>query len=201
MSDWVGTKASVFKTLGASSHCDEERESNDFYATDPSAVEALLNIKPEIFDKSITIWEPCCGLKHISNKLLEHGYTVMNTDLINRDGATVVYDFLSDVPCNAFYHRFNIITNPPYKYAKEFVEKALNRIDDGYKVAMFLKLTFLEGQERRKLFDIYPPKVIYVFSKRQECAKNGDFGKGSAVAYAWFIWEKGYKADPIIKWI
>jgi len=26
-------------------------------------------------------------------------------------------------------------------------------------------------------------------------------GGGSAVAYAWFIWEKGYKGDTIVKWI
>ena len=37
------------------------------------------------------------------------------------------------------------------------------------------------------------------------CAKNGDFdemiaGGGSAVAYAWYVWEKGYKGDTILKW-
>lgn len=71
---------------------------------------------------------------------------------------------------------------------------------------MFLKLQFLEGKERRKLYDEYPPKVVYVSSSRILCAKNGDFekmveGGGSAVAYAWFVWEKGYKGDTIIKWI
>lgn len=71
------------------------------------------------------------------------------------------------------------------------------------KVAMFLKLTFLEGQKRRKMFDKYPPKYVYVFSKRKKCALNGEFEKmgESAVAYAWFIWEVGYKGDTIVKWI
>lgn len=36
--DRKGTTSSVFRTLGASSHCDHEREPMDFYATDPSAV-------------------------------------------------------------------------------------------------------------------------------------------------------------------
>lgn len=71
---------------------------------------------------------------------------------------------------------------------------------------MFLKLQFLEGKERRKLFEISPPKIIYVASGRLLCAKNAEFeamrkGGGSAVAYAWFIWEKGYKGKPTIDWI
>lgn len=34
MKDWTGGRASVFKTNGANGS--EEREENDFYATDPS---------------------------------------------------------------------------------------------------------------------------------------------------------------------
>lgn len=46
-----------------------------------------------------------------------------------------------------------------------------------------------------------PPKKVYVSSSRIECAENGKFKGTSAVAYAWFVWEKGFKGDPIIKWI
>lgn len=80
--------------------------------------------------------------------------------------------------------RGDIITNPPYKYAAEFVQHALDIIDNGQKVAMFLKLTFLEGEKRRAL--------------------NGnaaDFKKSSAVCYAWFVWEKGSQQKPVIDWI
>ena len=68
---------------------------------------------------------------------------------------------------------------------------------------MFLKLTFLEGKSRRKFFKKYPPKKIYVCSGRIACAKNGDFKNqmSSAVAYAWFVWEKGYQGKPTIEWI
>ena len=68
---------------------------------------------------------------------------------------------------------------------------------------MFLKIQFLEGKARRKLFDEQPPKVIYVSTKRLKCAMNGDFeryAKSNAICYAWFIWEKGYKGDTIIRW-
>lgn len=100
----------------------------------------------------------------------------------------------------------DIITNPPYKYATEFVRKALERVKEGHKVAMFLKVLFLEGKSRRELFKQYPPCRIYVCSGRIDCAKNGDFkalkeNGGGALAYAWFIWRKGYKGETIVKWI
>lgn len=68
---------------------------------------------------------------------------------------------------------------------------------------MFLKLTFLEGKTRRALFDTKQLKTVYVSSSRIICAKNGVFENvgGSAVAYAWFEFEKGFQGDPVIKWI
>ena len=99
----------------------------------------------------------------------------------------------------------DIITNPPYKFAQEFVEKAISLVNEGHHVAMFLKLTFMEGQKRKKLFTQFPPKYIYVSSSRLQCAKNAEFermkdGGGGAVAYGWYIWEKGYNGDTIVRW-
>lgn len=96
----------------------------------------------------------------------------------------------------------DIITNPPYKYAKQFVEHAIESVPEGHKVAMFLRLQFLEGKARRELFDKHPPKTVYVASSRISCAMGGNFdqyGKG-AQAHAWFVWEKGYHGETIIKW-
>ena len=41
--DWTGNQNSVYKTLGASNHTDKDRETNDYYATDPIAIDVLLN--------------------------------------------------------------------------------------------------------------------------------------------------------------
>lgn len=96
----------------------------------------------------------------------------------------------------------NIVTNPPYAYAQEFVEKALAIVPEGKKVCMFLKLTFLEGKSRRHLYRADPPRRIWVSSSRLLCAMNGEFEKisGSATAYAWFVWVKGYKGPTEVKW-
>ena len=63
--DWTGNKASVYKTLAASNHSSSEREKNDFYATDPKAIDLLL--EKENF--SDLIWEPACGQGHLSKRL------------------------------------------------------------------------------------------------------------------------------------
>ena len=197
MSDSTKGSNSVYKILGASNHTESERESNDYYATEPYAVELLL--EEETF--SPNIWECACGELHITNVLKNHGYDVKNTDLVDRlhNGDIEICDFLT---CDETWNG-DIITNPPYKFAKEFVEHAIELVSDGRKVAMFLRLQFLEGKARGEMFKRYPPKTVYVSSSRLDCAKNGDFESAGqkAVAYAWFVWEKGFNGDPIIKWI
>ena len=192
--DWVGGRAAVFKTLGASNHTDNERQREDYYATEPSATEWLCKLE----QFSGPILEPSCGEGHISEVLKAQGYDVTSRDLVNR-GYGDEADFLS---IDNTEWMGDIVTNPPYKFAKEFVEKALQIIPNGNKVVMFLKLTFLEGKARRNLFRTAPPIRVWVSSSRLKCAMNGDFDAmgGSATAYAWFVWQKGYKGDTIIKW-
>lgn len=177
--------------LGARSDNSEEREENDFYATDPIAAEFLINIE----SLSHNIWEPACGEGHLSKVFIEHGYEVKSTDLIDRGFGEGGVDFLSQK------EKFNgdIVTNPPYKYAQEFIEHALELIPNGKKVCMFLKVQFLEGKKRKELYRTNPPKTIWVSSSRINCGKNGEF-KQSMVAYAWYVWEKGYHGDTVVKW-
>lgn len=193
MKDWKGNKKSVFATLGASNHTKEERQKEDYYATDPIVAEWLCKL--ETFNKDI--WECACGEKHLAKVFEEKGYNVRSSDIIQRCEGVEEYDFLSldNVEWNG-----DIITNPPYAIAEDFVYKALQIIPTGNKVAMFLRLQFLESKNRKALFKNFPPKV-YVASSRISCAKNGDFEKYSsgAVSYAWFVWEKGYKGDIILK--
>lgn len=194
--DWVGNKNSIFKTLGSSHHTADEREPNDYYATDPIAIDLLLN--EEQFSN---VWEPACGEGHLSKRLIHHRVESKSSDLINR-GYGEVIDFLD-------YKGTwdgDIITNPPYRFSKEFIEKAISIVPDGRKVAMFLKVQFMEGKARKILFKNYPPETIYVSSSRINCAKNGDFeglrtSGGSAVAYAWYVWKKGYQGATTVKWI
>lgn len=156
-----------------------------------------LLLEAEEFNKNV--WEIACGEGHLSKVLERHGYNVKSTDLIDRGFGVGGVDFLEQTEI----FDGDIITNPPYKMAQQFVEKSLELIPEGNRVAMFLKVQFLEGKARKKMFAKYPPKIVYISSSRIKCAKNGEFDKigSSAVAYAWYIWEKGYKGEPIIRWI
>ena len=201
MADWTGNKRTTYVILGASNHCEGDRQTEDYYATDP----IVINNLKESFEIPNNIWECACGEGHLSKRLEELGHNVYSTDLIDRGYGEGNVDFLKTeelpegIDC--------ILTNPPYKYAMEFILHSLDLLNDGQYCIMFLKTTFLEGKKRyNELFTKYPPKYMFQFVNRIICAKNGDFdamikGGGSSVAYAWFIWEKGFKGDTIVKWI
>lgn len=196
--DWTGNTNSVFKCLASSHHTTYERQHEDYYATDPKAAHLLMSVEPTLSN----IWECACGEKHLANVFAHYGVLDRASDLVDRCKNETL-DFLS---IDNTHWEGDIVTNPPYKYAQEFIEKALTIVDDGHYVCMFLKITFLEGKRRKELFQRYPPKTIYVSSSRINCAKNGKFENlretgGSAVAYAWYVWQKGYKGETIIKWI
>lgn len=199
--DWKGNKRSTFAQLGASNHSEVEREVNDFYATDPESLRLFLNKIEEDKDVNLhsCIWECACGQGHLSKVLEEYGYAVKSTDLIDRGYGKSGIDFLK---VDGVYNE-DILTNPPFKYAEEFVYHAMDIIENGYYCIMFLKIQFLEGKARRKLFEKYPPKYVYVNSERQTCYINGDMSekKSSASCYCWFVWQKGYCGDTIIKWL
>ena len=141
MSDWIGNATSIYATHGASNHSDSDRAELDYYATDPEAVEMLLDVE-----------------------LFNH-YIVVSSDIVNRGSEyqTGVEDFLKFNPKPR--NSRDIITNPPYKFAAEFAEHALDISQESVKVAMFLKLTFLEGAKRKRLFDKYPPQENLCFPK------------------------------------
>lgn len=190
------------------------RVDNDFYATDPKAVETLLHNEFFNFDSFL---EPCVGEGHIVeavHKFVNRFYSIpywkkcnlKTLDIINRGYPnTITQDFLTWKT----QEKFNtIITNPPYSLAKEFIEKGMELLTNDGKMAMFLKIQFLEGAKRKELFDKYPPKYIYVFRNRMPTWNNGQpkdpkTGKkwATTMCHAWFIWEKGSTSEPVVRWL
>jgi len=127
------------------------REKMDFYPTPPEGTRALLSV--EQFHGPI--WEPACGEGDISRVLIEAGHDVVSTDLMDRGYGTPRVDFLMEWEPRAP----NIITNPPFKNAEEFVRKALS-LTTG-KVAMLCRLAWLEGKDRRPFLNQRPLRVYW----------------------------------------
>lgn len=180
--DWVGNSKATFATLGASNHSNSDRQEHDYYATDPVAIKMLA--QTDFFAGVKSVWEPACGGGHLAKAMEDLGLEVLATDLYNQGYGEPGHDFLkaTENHCDA------IVTNPPYKYALEFAQKMVDLGVD--KFAVFLKLTFLEGQKRLEFFQEHPPRTVAVCTNRIQCAKNGapeEFAKSSAACYAWFI--------------
>lgn len=174
-----------------------ERQPEDFYATHPCAIPPLMDFL-DWQNGGKLIFEPCCGKGHLSSIMEIYGHTVISTDLIDRGYGIVGVDFLHDhwtqqMPYDA------VITNPPYRFALQFVKKSLTLAPV---VCMFLRLSFLESARRRKFFKLHPPRYVCVFSERVPSSKDGIFSptECSTVCYAWFIWEKNYTGRPEIVW-
>lgn len=143
----------VYATLGASNHSRHEREANDLYCTHPNAVEALCEL--ETF--SPDIWEPYAGLGHIAGLLRSRGYVVRESDILTRGRDIEQLDFLR---CDELAVESDIITNPPYKVATRIIRKAMDVVAEGYRVAMWLRILYLESMERKRLFEEYPPEIV-----------------------------------------
>jgi hypothetical protein len=179
----------VSRLIGTGSS--EKREKDDFYSTPKECTEELL--RHETFTGSI--WEPACGDGAISRVLDAAGHIVVSTDLVDRGFGLPRVDFLMEQKRLAD----NIITNPPFKNAADFVRKALD-LSTG-KVAMLLKLAFLEGQDRSDVLEGGKLETVYVFRNRAPLNKNGeDHSQDSGMlALAWFVWNKSYSGLPQIK--
>jgi hypothetical protein len=170
----------------------ENRQKDDFYETPALAIEELL--KREKFPGPI--WEPASGAGAISKILEKYGYEVVSSD-IREDtyGKYPGVDFLQNsIP--AFYPK-SIITNPPFKLALPFILRALEE-PSVEKIAMFARIQLLESQERyNALWSKFPPKRVYIFSKRVTCSAEGV----SIMAFSWYLWEKGFTGTPELHWI
>jgi predicted RNA methylase len=96
----------------------------------------------------------------------------------------------------------NIVTNPPFGLAREFVDKALE-LTTG-KVAMFLRLAFLESQERGEWLPTTPLARVYIMSRRvpMQRGRISEAGDGHGViAFAWFVWEHGHVGPPTLHFL
>lgn len=203
----------VLVTLGTTNGSIAFQQPDGFYATDPKStnmcIEWLLKQDKNFFNGSF-FYEPCNGMGHISNILRNNFFNqaTYTSDLINYGISTdriVNYFSVNEKPAAG---KMIIFTNPPYKYALEFLKHSYDIMDKGDYYIFLGRIQFLEGKERRKFFNDNPPKYVLVHSSRINCWKDGikpvdAKGKAltSAVCYSWYIFEKGFTGSPQIGWL
>ena len=171
------------------------RAENDLYTTNPIAITLLDEYG--YLDKDTIYWECACGKGDLSEELKRLGYTVMSSDLYDYGYGDKGIDFLK---CTGRFSG-DIITNPPFKVLTEFILKGLELTNR--RLYIFSRLQTLESVNRySKIFKDTPPMYVLPFVKRVPCYKNGDKSRGSSVTpYAWYIWDKNYDGETIVKWL
>jgi hypothetical protein len=164
----------------------------DFFPTPPWATRALLMSEQFSGD----IWEPACGDGAMAEVLSATGLPVTATDLYDHGYGETGVDFLT-----TNRNACNIITNPPYNSAEGFLHHALDCA--GIKVALLLRLAFLEGSGRqRSIFKEKPPARVWVFSERVTFYPKGAKVAGSGTtAYAWFVWDRFASGPTELRWL
>ena len=130
------------------------------------AVITLLN-KTSFFDNCENILEPCAynrSVVKIINEFYSGSKNITEIDIVNNKSSNVtIVDFLS-WQTNEKYD--GVITSPPYNLTEKYVEKCFSVLKNNGVIAMFIKMQFLEGNEREMFFKNYPPKYIYIFGDK-----------------------------------
>ncbi len=151
------------------------RQKEDFYPTPRYVTEALL----DNYAFEGKIWEPACGDGRMSRVIEERYQDVYSSDLIDRGYGESGIDFLKSTT------KFdNIITNPPFNIAYEFIVQGLKLADKS--LALLLPIRYLTGIKRARLYKNFPPAKIIVIPNKVDF-----LGFGSpAMEFAWFVWDK-----------
>lgn len=92
MSDWIGNSRSAHAILGARNYAQNEREVNDYYATEPKAAQLLM----EVEQFAPMIWECACGEGHLAKEFERAGYAYQSTGMTRYDNAYHKYEALAD---------------------------------------------------------------------------------------------------------
>lgn len=190
---------SIDLSAGTAQHALGDR-GHDLYESPPEAVHALLSVErvPAV------IWEPACGPGSIVRVLRESGRKVFATDLVDyaspeqdRSG----WDFLFEKA--APEGTLGIVTNPPFRHAVEFVAKARELAPY---TAMLLRLAFLESERRRSILEGGDLARVYVFRNRLPMMhragrgiKEAERHNSSALAFAWFIWDREHSGPTELR--
>lgn len=177
----------------------EAADSLDDFPTPPWATRALIeHVISNFTSPNQSCLEPACNRGFMANVLSEYFDSVTASD-IHDYGFGEVKNFLSGAyPSDS--HDW-VITNPPFKYAEDFLHEALQVSRIG--VAMLARTVFLESVGRyERLFSVNPPSIFAQFSERVPMFKGRLDPKGStATGYAWFVWIKDHDQGPNLTWV
>lgn len=193
----------------------EADDSLDDFPTPPWAARALIEkvLHPRGLPLGDSVVEPAANRGFMLRTLKECYPHAVGFDVHDYGVKLPVADFLwPGTKCLGPVSR--IITNPPFRLAVEFIQKAQEW--SGIGCCMLLRTQFVEGGDRyTELFKDNPPTLIAFFAERVIMHKGvlrdpkvqywdpiaEKMKKPStATSYAWFVWDHHMKPQPPL-WI
>ncbi len=177
----------------------EPHTSLDDFPTPPWATRALVEfLAGEGYDPDRMVCrEPAANRGHMVKPLAESFLSVEASDVHDYGAGYPVVDYLwGPIPSPVDW----TITNPPFRLAEQFVERACASSRVG--VAVIVRAAFLEGVGRHeRLFSKNAPSFVLQFTERVVMHKGKLSANGStATAYAWLVWIDG-ESPTQLRWI
>lgn len=180
----------------------EAADSLDDFPTPPWAVRAMLAELDArgLIKLSATAWDPAANRGHLVRGLGDRFDRVRASDVADYGAGFEQLDYLLPLWPHPVVDW--IITNPPFRLAGEFIDRALADASQG--VAMLVRTQFLAGQARyRDLFSRHRPHLVLQHAERvvmlagrlvraREADQLNTTTPGSpattATDYTWLIW-------------
>lgn len=178
------------------------RDEHDWYVEPVWTADRLFaveNFKGPLLD-------PACGEGRIVHAAHRAGLVAHGSDIVLRaPGFSGGFDFLDEEYQRAYHNCIvDIVSNPPYKSADEFVRTAIRRASG--KIAMLLPAVWHLGDKRSRWLERAPLRRIWFLTPRPSLAPGAGVSAGMAVGggtkdFAWYVFLKGFDGHPEVRWL
>jgi hypothetical protein len=170
------------------------RDRADFYVEPAWVARRLFEVEPF----TGLIWDPACGLCTIPKAAREARLSSYASD-IAENGEGTRQDFLAASPPAV---PFSVVTNPPFRLAREFVERAFNL--NATKAAILFPVACLNAASRW-LIPLPLARVLLLTPRPSmppgEVILRGEKPQGGRVDFAWLVFTQSHDGWPTMVWL
>ncbi len=181
----------------------EAHDSLDDFPTPPWAVRAfcdyLVRKESEPLEDYV-VREPAANRGYMARPLGEYFGEVLASDIHDYGAGYPIRDYLFGLDSDLSMVDWTI-TNPPFRLAQQFIERAIRTSRKG--VAVIVRSAFTEGVNRyEELFSRNRPSLVLQHVERVPMVKGRyDPKASSATAYSWLVWTPNHVVRPAFDWI
>jgi len=172
------------------------RDAHDFYIEPHWTSHRLFDVEP--FRGEVT--DPAAGSGRIVQAAEAAGLRARGYDIVDRGPHLAgVQDFMA-----AGRSYVNIVTNPPFGIADEFVARAIELAAG--KVAALLPLTWMSGSKRSRWLEQAGLARVWVLTPRPSMPPgivvlNGLRPGQGTKDFGWFVFDQSWVGPPQLRWL